>query len=51
MEAIRNKNARDNMYLSWRYSNSTPDSKGRPVMNGSQDTTKQMPLSLTQMLI
>lgn len=51
MEAIRNKNARDNMYLSWRYSNSTPDSKGRPVMNGSQDTAKQMPLSLTQMLI
>lgn len=51
MEAIRNKNTRDNMYLSWRYSNSTPDSKGRPVMNGSQDTAKQMPLSLTQMLI
>ena len=51
MEAIRNKNTRDNMYLSWRYSNSTPDSKGRPVMNGTQDTSKQMPLSLTQMLI
>ena len=51
MEAIRNRNAKENMYLSWRYSNSTPDSKGRPVINGSQDTTKQMPLSLTQMLI
>ncbi len=51
MEAIRNKNAKENMYLSWRYSNSTPDSKGRPVINGGQDTTKQMPLSLTQMLI
>lgn len=51
MEAIRNRNAKENMYLSWRYSNSTPDSKGRPVINGGQDTTKQMPLSLTQMLI
>lgn len=51
MEAIRNNNARENMYLSWKYSNSTPDSKGRPVINGGQDTTKQMPLSLTQMLI
>ena len=51
MEAIRNKNQKENMYLSWRYSNSTPDSKGRPVINGGQDTTKQMPLSLTQMLI
>lgn len=51
MEALRNKHAKENMYLSWRYSNSTPDSKGRPVMNGSQDATKQMPLSLTQMLI
>lgn len=51
MEAIKNNNARENMYLSWRYSNSTPDSKGRPVVNGGQDTTKQMPLSLTQMLI
>ena len=51
MEAIRNRNAKENMYLSWRYSNSTPDSKGRPVINGSQDTAKQMPLSLTQMLI
>ena len=51
MEAIRNRNAKENMYLSWRYSNSTPDSKGRPVVNGGQDTTKQMPLSLTQMLI
>ena len=51
MEAIRNRNQKENMYLSWRYSNSTPDSKGRPVINGGQDTTKQMPLSLTQMLI
>lgn len=51
MEAIRNRNAKENMYLSWKYSNSTPDSKGRPVINGGQDTTKQMPLSLTQMLI
>ena len=51
MEAIRNRNAKENMYFSWRYSNSTPDSKGRPVINGGQDTTKQMPLSLTQMLI
>lgn len=51
MEAIRNKNQKENMYLSWRYSNSTPDSKGRPVINGGQDTAKQMPLSLTQMLI
>lgn len=51
MEAIRNRNAKENMYLSWRYSNSIPDSKGRPVINGGQDTTKQMPLSLTQMLI
>lgn len=51
MEAIRNRNSKENMYLSWRYSNSTPDSKGRPVINGGQDTTKQMPLSLTQMLI
>lgn len=51
MEAIRNRNAKENMYLSWRYSNSTPDSKGRPVINGDQDATKQMPLSLTQMLI
>lgn len=51
IEAIRNRNAKENMYLSWRYSNSTPDSKGRPVINGGQDTTKQMPLSLTQMLI
>lgn len=51
MEAIRNRNAKENMYLSWRYSNSTPDSKGRLVINGGQDTTKQMPLSLTQMLI
>ena len=51
MEAIRNNNARENMYLSWKYSNSTPDSKGRPVVNNGQDTTKQMPLSLTQMLI
>lgn len=51
MEAIRNRNAKENMYLSWRYSNSTPDFKGRPVINGGQDTTKQMPLSLTQMLI
>lgn len=51
MEAIRNRNAKENMYLSWRYSNSTPDSKGRPVINGGQDTTRQMPLSLTQMLI
>lgn len=51
MEAIRNRNAKENMYLSWRYSNSTPDSKGRPVINGGQDTIKQMPLSLTQMLI
>lgn len=51
MEGIRNQHAKENMYLSWKYSNSTPDSKGRPVMNGSQDTTKQMPLSLTQMLI
>lgn len=51
MEAIKNNNARENMYLSWRYSNSTPDSKGRPVVNGGQDITKQMPLSLTQMLI
>ena len=51
MEAIRNRNAKENMYLSWRYSNSTPDSKGRPVINSGQDTTKQMPLSLTQMLI
>lgn len=51
IQAIRNKNTRDNMYLSWMYSNSTPDSKGRPVMNGTQGTYKQMPLSLTQMLI
>lgn len=51
MEGIRNQHAKENMYFSWKYSNSTPDSKGRPVMNGSQDTTKQMPLSLTQMLI
>ena len=51
MDAIKNNNARENMYLSWRYSNSTPDSKGRPVVNGGQDITKQMPLSLTQMLI
>lgn len=51
MEGIRNQHAKENMYLSWKYSNSTPDSKGRPVMNGSQDTAKQMPLSLTQMLI
>lgn len=51
MEAIRNNNARENMYLSWKYSNSTPDSKGRPVVNNGQDAAKQMPLSLTQMLI
>ena len=51
MEAIRNRNAKENMYLSWRYSNSTPDSKGRPVVNNGQDAAKQMPLSLTQMLI
>lgn len=51
MEAIRNRNAKENMYLSWRYRNSTPDSKGRPVINGGKDTIKQMPLSLTQMLI
>lgn len=51
MEAIRNRNQKENMYLSWRYSNSTPDSKGRPVIKGDQDTINQMPLSLTQMLI
>lgn len=51
MEGIRNQHAKENMYLSWKYSNSTPDSKGRPVLNGTQDTSKQMPLSLTQMLI
>lgn len=51
MEVIRNNNARENMYLSWKYSNSTPDSKGRPVVNNGQDAAKQMPLSLTQMLI
>lgn len=51
MEAIRNRNQKENMYLSWRYSNSTPDSKGRPVIKSDQDTINQMPLSLTQMLI
>jgi len=40
MEGIRNQHAKENMYLSWKYSNSTPDSKGRPVMNGTQDTSK-----------
>lgn len=48
MFALKNAADRENMYLSWKYSHSTPDGKGNPTL---QQPSNQMPLSLTQMLI